>query len=154
MARVSRKNRQKMYYANYVSSAPIYKYDTDGNIEYLTIDGEQVPITVGEKEPYYSLPVKFNANISGKLNDAIIRAFGADKSDNHAQIIAPKDVLPFAIGTRIWLRSEVKYIDEGKTMVDGASADYEVRGVLHEGLLEDMFYLTVLNDEGGVSNAN
>lgn len=95
----------------------------------------------------YNPPIEFKANIAGKLNDVIVRAFGADASDNHAQIVVDKGVLPFKIGTRIWLRSKVEYKDEAKTIVDGDSADYIVKGLMLEALDHDEFYLEVLNHE-------
>jgi len=140
-----KKNKQKMYYSQKTGSRAVYARDDDGNIIYETIDGKRTPVETGETEVSYAGAVEFYANINGKLNDAIVRAFGVDNSDNHAQITANKDEFPFVIGTRIWLKSEVKYLDVDKTMIDEDSADYEVRGVLHEGLNEDMFYLVVLN---------
>ena len=141
------KNKQKMFYANPQESKPIYETDEFGNIKYIEVDGEMVPVETGEYTPSITMPKEFKANINGKLNDVIIRAFGADSSDNHAQIVADKNVLPFEIGTRIWLRSKVEYTDSEKTIPDIYSADYRVDGVLREGLNEDMFYLTVLNHE-------
>lgn len=145
--RTLNKNKQKQFYSNPGKSVPIYETDEDGNIQYIEVDGELVPVETGEYEPGFSMPVEFKANISGKLNDVIVRAFGADSSNNHAQIVADKGVLPFKIGTRIWLRSKVEYKDEAKTIPDGDSADYVIRGLLLEDLNQDMFYLEVLNHE-------
>lgn len=145
--RTLNKNKQKQYYSNPGKLVPIYETDEDGNIRYIEVDGELAPVETGEYEPGFSTPVEFKANISGKLNDVIVRAFGADSSNNHAQIVADKGVLPFKIGTRIWLRSKVEYKDEAKTIPDGDSADYRVDGLMLEGINEDMFYLSVLNHE-------
>ena len=136
-----------MFYSQRIGWQEEYELDEDGNIKTMEIDGEIVPVKTGEKKLTYGDVVEFYANINGKLNDAIVRAFGVDNSDNHAQITADKDEFPFVVGTRIWLKSDVKYIDASKTIVDQDSADYEVRGVLREGLNEDMFYLVVLNHE-------
>ena len=145
--RTLNKNKQKQYYSNPGKLVPIYETDDDGNIRYIEIDGELVPVETGEYEPGYSLPVEFKANIAGKLDNVIIRAAGADASDNHAQIVVDKGVLPFKIGTRIWLRSKVEYKDEARTIVDGDSADYIVKGIMLEALDHDEFYLEVLNHE-------
>lgn len=142
-----RQNKQHMYYSQRIGWQEQYEVDDYGNIKYIEIDGEQVPIPTGEKKLTYGAVNEFYANINGKLNDAIVRAFGVDNSDNHAQITSNKDEFPFVVGTRIWLKSDVLYVDEDKTIVDQDSADYEVRGVLREGLNEDMFYLVVLNHE-------
>lgn len=141
------KNKQKQYYSNPGKLVPIYDTDDEGNIRYIEVDGELVPVETGEYEPGFSLPVEFKANIAGKLDNVVIRASGADASDNHAQIVADKGVLPFKIGTRIWLRSKVEYKDEAKTIVDGDSADYIVKGLMLEALDHDEFYLEVLNHE-------
>lgn len=145
--RTLNRNKQKMFYSKPGESTPIYETDEFGNIKYITVDGEQIPVETGEYSPGFSMPVEFKANIAGKLSDVIIRAFGADSSDNHAQIVSDKNVLPFEIGTRIWKKSKVRYKDDAKTIVDGDSADYVVRGLLLEGLSEDMFYLEVLSHE-------
>lgn len=142
-----KKNKQKMYYSQRNGWQDEYELDEDGEVKTIVIDGEDVPVPTGEKKLSYGSVVEFYANINGKLNDAIVRAFGVDNSDNHAQITANKDEFPFVVGTRIWLKSDVKYIDASETTVDQDSADYEVRGVLREGLNEDMFYLVVLNHE-------
>lgn len=149
--RMLKKNKQNMYYSQRIGWQDVYEKDEYGNIKYTEIneDGSviQIPIPTGEKELIYGDAIPFKANINGKLNDAIVRAFGVDNSDNHAQITASKDRFPFVVGTRIWLNSEVLYKDESKTIIDQDSADYEVRGVLREGLNEDLFYLVVLNHE-------
>lgn len=145
--RTLNKNKQKQYYSNPGKLVPIYETDDEGNIRYIEVDGELVPVETGEYEPGYSIPVEFKANIAGKLDDVIIRASGADASDNHAQIVVDKGVLSFKIGTRIWLRSKVRYKDEAKTIVDGDSADYIVKGLMLEALEHDEFYLEVLNHE-------
>ena len=145
--RTLNRNKQKMFYSNPGESTPIYEMDEDGNIIYIEVDGEQIPVETGEYSPGFSMPEELKANIAGKLSEVIIQAFGADSSNNHAQIVSDKDVLPFEIGTRIWKKSRVIYKDEAKTIVDSESADYVVRGILLEGLNEDMFYLEVLNHE-------
>lgn len=145
--RTLNRNKQKQYYSNPGKLVPIYETDEEGNIKYIEVDGELVPVETGEYEPGFSMPVEFKANIAGKLDNVVIRASGADASDNHAQIVADKGTLPFKIGTRIWLRSKVEYKDEAKTIPDGDSADYVVRGLMLEDLNQDMFYLEVLNHE-------
>lgn len=145
--RTLNKNKQKQFYSNPGKLVPVYELDDDGNIRYIEVDGELVPVETGEYEPGFSLPVEFKANIAGKLDNVVIQAFGADASDNHAQIVADKGILPFKIGTRIWLRSKVGYKDEAKTIVDGDSADYSVKGIMLEALDHDEFYLEVLNHE-------
>lgn len=148
--RMQRRNKQTMKYSLQGSTYPIYKKDDDGNIIYKDIDGNLEPVETGEYITGYEPTVDFCASINGRLHEAMVRAFGTDESNNYAQIVAEKNTLPFKIGTRIWKKSEVIYKDSEKTIVDGDSADYVVRGILDESLNEDMFYLQKLNHEQGV----
>lgn len=147
-----RKNKQKMYYSVRLGNFPVYRKDKDGNIESIEVDGELVPVPTGEYENGYDVPIEFNNNISGSLNALAIQPYGTDASHTHAIITADKDELPFNVGTRIWLKSEVKYKDIGKTIVDADSADYEVRDVDRTHLEHDSFYLVPLNHEDVVAN--
>lgn len=145
--RALNKNKQKMKYSNYKESTPVYERDSDGNIIYISVDGENVPVETGEYETGYETPVDFKANINSTLTEAFIRAFGVDKSSNKSTIVCTKGALPFAIGTRIWRNSDVGYKDTDKTIVDGDSADYEVIAVNDEALHEDTFLLQKLSKE-------
>lgn len=145
--RTLNRNKQRMKYSNYKESLPVYERDSDGNIIYISVDGENVPIETGEYETGYEKPTCFRANINSTLTEAFIRAFGVDKSSNKSTIVCSKGFLPFEIGTRIWRKSEVRYKDTAKTIVDGDSADYEVVAVNDEALNEDMFLLQKLSNE-------
>ena len=142
--RAMEKNKQKMKYSIRLGKHPVYKKDKQGNIVYMTIQGEQVPQEIGYEDDYADI-VDFEANINGRLHEAMVRAFGTDNSKSYAQIVCAKNSLPLDIGTRVWRTSEVKYKADGS--VDETSADYVVRGKLTEGLNEDMYYLQVLNRE-------
>lgn len=135
------KNKQKMYYALQSVKVPIYEYDEDGNIKYITIDGEQVPVETGEYELGYSEPVEFFANINNKLTEIVWQSYGIDDSTKYAQIVASKGELPLKAGSVIWKKSDVGYKDGEKTIVDANTADYVVKGVADEGLTEDLFLL-------------
>lgn len=139
------RNKQSMYYSNKGEIMPVYERDKDGNIVYIKVNGVDIPSETGEKEVVYQDPVFFKASISSKLHEALVRAFGDDDSSSYSQIVAAKGYLPFEIGTRIWRNSAFKYKPDGS--VDENSADYEVRGVLNEGLNQDLFYLKVLVSE-------
>lgn len=139
--RLLRKNMQPMKYALQDGEIPIYETDEDGNIIYIEVDGQKVPVETGEYTTGYSSPVDFEANINNKLAEVLIKDFGIDDSTNYAQIVVEKDALPIKNGSVIWKKSEVKYKDEGKTIVDEKSADYLVKGVADEGQSEDLFLL-------------
>ena len=62
-------NRQKMFYSKQIGQVPVYDTDEDGNLKYITVDGNQVPIETGEYTTGYDVPVPFRSSISNKLRD-------------------------------------------------------------------------------------
>lgn len=139
--RLLRKNMQPMKYSLQDGRVPIYERDENGDIVYIEVDGQKIPVETGEYETGYSIPVDFMANINNKLAEVFIKDFGIDDSTNYAQIVAEKDYLPLKNGSVIWKKSEVKYKDNSKNIIDEKSADYIVKGVADEGQTEDLFLL-------------
>lgn len=123
------KNKQKMYYALQSGEVPIYEYDEDGNIKYITIDGEQVPVETGEYELGYSEPVEFFGNIALSGGDSEVVEYGIDTSAYDATLVTDKGAVPLTETSLIWFQSEVGYKDTAKTIVDGNTADYRVLAV-------------------------
>uniref|UniRef100_A0AAU8B8C1 Uncharacterized protein n=1 Tax=Dulem virus 39 TaxID=3145757 RepID=A0AAU8B8C1_9CAUD len=123
------KNKQKMYYALQSGEVPIYETDEDGNIKYITIDGEQVPVETGEYELGYSEPVKFFGNIALSGGDSEVVEYGIDTSAYDATLVTDKGAVPITETSLIWFQSEVGYKDNAKTIVDGNTADYRVLAV-------------------------
>ena len=135
-------NQQKMYYSLQGERVPIYETDENGNIIYYTdSDGNQIAMQTGEQTTGYSQPVSFFANISNKLNEVVWKDYGVDNSTEYAQLIVSKGELPLKVGSVIWKKSEVGYKDDEKTIVDGTTADYTVKGIADEGMSEDLFLL-------------
>lgn len=149
--RTLRKNRQKMFYSLYKSAEPIYETDEDGNIKYMEIDGVQVPIEVGTREPHYDTPVEFKANIHSELSEMHLKSYGVDQSSIYSEIVVEKGKLPLKIGTIIWRESEIIYEDEEHTTPKQSSADYTVKGIMTEALHED-YYLLQRNSSEGDNN--
>ena len=140
--RTLHKNTQRMYYALQIGEVPVYQTDADGNIMYyVDSDGNKIPLETGETELGYGEPVEFLANINNKLDEVAWREYGIDNSANYAQIVVSKDELPLKAGSVIWKKSEIRYKDENKTIVNVSTADYVVKGVADEGLTEDLFLL-------------
>lgn len=123
------KNKQKMYYALQIGEVPIYEIDEDGNIKYITIDGEQVPVETGEYELGYSEPVEFFGNIALSGGDSEVVEYGIDTSAYDATLVTDKGAVPLTETSLIWFQSEVGYKDTAKTIVDGNTADYRVLAV-------------------------
>lgn len=139
--RQPKRDKQNMYYSLAGVSTVEYEKDEDGNIVYIEIDGEQVPIPTGETEPHFGEPVKFKASISSNLNEMHIKSYGVDGSSIYSEICCKKGYLPLKVGSLIWRESEIKWEDETNRIPLGSSADYTVKGLMTEGLTEDFYLL-------------
>ena len=91
-----RSNKQKMKYSLFVSSTQEYELDEDGNIVYVEVDGEMIPVKVGETEEHYATPVDFKACITSELNELHMKAFGVDQSSIYSTLTCKKGYLPLA----------------------------------------------------------
>nr|DAH34162.1 MAG TPA: hypothetical protein [Caudoviricetes sp.] len=131
-------NKQKMLYSLPNGRGPVYELDENGDVKYIVIDGESVPVITGETETAYEEPVKFFANISNKLSEALMKEFGIDQSTNYVQIASDKGRLPLTVGSLVWKKSSVAHKN---LRPDPKSADYKVIGVADEGLTVDLFLL-------------
>lgn len=127
--RLLRKNKQKMKYSLQIGEVPIYERDEEGNIIYIDVDGQKVPVETGETEIGYSKPVDFRGNIAMSGGESEAKSFGVDISDYDAVLLMEKNQIPIDETSLIWHMSEVKYADEQNTIVDKKSADYTVKRV-------------------------
>lgn len=127
--RLLRKNMQQMKYSLQDGRVPIYERDENGDIVYIEVDGEKIPVETGEYETGYSAPVDFMGNISMSGGEAEAKEFGMDIGDFDAVIVLEKDAVPITETSIIWHTSPVKYKDEQNTIVDSKSADYAVKRV-------------------------
>lgn len=127
--RLLRKNMQPMKYSLQDGRVPIYERDENGDIVYIEVDGERIPVETGEYETGYSAPVDFMGNISMSGGEAEAKEFGMDIGDFDAVIILEKDAIHISETSIIWHTSPVKYKDEQNTIVDSKSADYAVKRV-------------------------
>ena len=127
--RLLRKNMQPMKYSLQDGRVPIYERDENGDIVYIEVDGNKVPVETGEYETGYSAPVDFMGNISMSGGEAEAKEFGMDIGDFDAVIVLEKDAVPLTETSIIWHTSPVKYKDEQNTIVDSKSADYAVKRV-------------------------
>lgn len=127
--RLLEKNKQNLKYALQVGEVPIYERDEDGNIIYIEVDGQKVPVETGETEVGYAKPVDFRGNIAMSGGEAEAKSFGVDISEYDAILLMEKDRIQIDETSIIWHMSEVKYADEQNTIVDRKSADYTVKRV-------------------------
>lgn len=127
--RLLEKNKQNLKYALQVGEVPVYERDEDGNIIYIEVDGQKVPVETGETEPGYSNPIDFRGNIAMSGGEAEAKSFGVDISEYDAIILMEKNRIPIDETSLIWHTSKVRYIDEQNTIVDRKSADYSIKRV-------------------------
>ena len=120
---------QPMKYSLQDGRVPIYERDENGDIVYIKVDGQKIPVETGEYETGYSAPVDFMGNISMSGGEAEAKEFGMDIGDFDAVIVLEKDAVPLTETSIIWHTSLVKYKDEQNTIVDSKSADYAVKRV-------------------------
>lgn len=135
------RDKQQMYYSLAGDSTKEYERDEDGNIVYVEIDGEQVPIETGEMKSHYTEPVPFRASISSQLNEMHIKSYGVDASSIYSELCCKKGYLPIKVGTVIWRETPIDWEDETNKIPLASSADYTVKGIMTEGLTEDFFLL-------------
>lgn len=141
--RTLKRNKQKMWYSLQNGKEPIYKLDEDGNIEYITDDeGNQVPVETGEYKISYTDPVAFKGYVGSQLENAIMRAWGSDNTNNFAVLVVDKQekdenntLLDFPNGAIIW-RKKAPVVP-----FDFTTAEYTVDGVMDEELNETSYYL-------------
>ena len=126
--RLLEKNKQNLKYALQVGEVPIYERDEDGNIIYIEVDGQKVPVETGETEVVYSNPIDFRGNIAMSGGEAEAKSFGVDISEYDAVLLMEKDRIPIDETSLIWHMSEVKHADE-QNIVDRKSADYTIKRV-------------------------
>lgn len=127
--RLLEKNKQNLKYALQVGEVPVYERDEDGNIIYIEVDGQKVPVETGETEPGYSNPIDFRGNIAMSGGEAEAKSFGVDISEYDAILLMKKNRIPIDETSLIWHTSKVRYIDEQNTIVDRKSADYSIKRV-------------------------
>ena len=124
-----RRNKQKMYYSNLVSGTPIYERDENGNIKYIAVDGNQVPVETGETEITYSLPTEMQANIAFSGDETTVQEFGVDLSSYDAVVVFEKGRYALTETSIIWFETAPGYKDDKHTIVDADTADYKVVSV-------------------------
>lgn len=125
-----KKNKQKLWYSTYAEQITEYYRDSDGNIIYDEIDGDQIPRIRGERAKY-NKPVLFYANVSAGKGTAQEEVFGPDV--DFARSITTTDLtLPIDELSLVWIESKPKYLADGT--VDPDSADYKVAAKPARGL--------------------
>lgn len=120
-----KKNQQLLWYSTYADQITEYYRDSDGNIIYDEIEGEQIPRIKCERAGYNN-PVHFDINVSAGKGTAQEEVFGV--SLDYTKTISTSDMdLPISETSLIWFETEPNYNEDGT--VNEASADYSVVGI-------------------------
>lgn len=142
--RTLRKNKQKMYYAIPLDSEEDFARDSNGDplIDCVDDDGTIYYQYTGEPVSIYSEPTEFSANIDGEIRETMAQEFGITSNPNYAKLVTAKGAFNFPINTIIWRGSRPEYrpFKDG-IIVDSASADYDLVGIIDEALHEDEYLL-------------
>lgn len=150
--RMLKKNKQNMHYSLFIGETEIYEKDQDGNIKYTEIeeDGEivRVPISIGTMAAHYGEPTPFKSSISSELNELQMRSWGVDQSAIYSQLTVNKGYLPLKIGALVWRENDIEWEDEVNKIPLASSADYTCKGLMTEGLYEDLYLLQRNSSEG------
>lgn len=120
------KNKVKMRYAQYLTEAPDYILDENGDriIEYVTDEGNIIYAESGESVPTYSSDEKITASISESGGEAEAQEYGLSVSDYEAILVFEKGAYPIKEGSLIWVNSPVEY------QYGGTEIEVDVDGVM------------------------
>lgn len=111
--RTLQRNKQDLFYAQYLGKLQKQKIDKNGNI-----------IKIGEKKDTYGEPKPFKGNITMSGGEVEAAEFGLDLSDYDAKVVFEKNLYPIKEGYIIWHESEPVVDNDGHSLV--TSADYRV----------------------------
>jgi hypothetical protein len=125
--RMLNKNKQQLYYANFVKGGePIYK-EVNGEkvISYVDDEGNVYYEEIGTTQSHYTEPIPLKGNISMSGNgEAEAVEFGLNLADYSAVLVVAKNCATIDETTYIWHNSEVVVDSNG--YADKQSADYRV----------------------------
>lgn len=110
--RMLQRDKRNLKYAKLLGTRTKTKTDSKGNV-----------VKTGEKEPYYSEPIDFKANIVMSGGNADMVEYGLNLADYSAKIVTSKDYIPLKEGDLIWDKTE-PIVDDGNAVK--TSADYVV----------------------------
>lgn len=128
MMRTLRRNKQAMKYSIKGERQPIYALDENGNkiVEFVDDEGNVYYRETGSYTNGWHEPVEFMGNIAMSGGEVEAQEYGLSVGDYNSIIVVSKGTVPLVEGALIWLKSEVKYLDEQNINLDKTSADFEV----------------------------
>lgn len=139
-----KKNQQPLYYATYSEEIKVYQRDENGDIVYIEVDGELIPVEIGSA-PGYNTPVLFHANISAGKGTAQEEVFGTGIDFTRTISTADMSCLIDELSL-IWIEHAPEYNADGTVIAD--SADYKVAAKPAKGLNSIMIAIKALPAKG------
>lgn len=139
--RTLNKNKQKMFFSQFLATGMRYDTDDEWNpMYYETDEGERIYTETSESMAYYSEPQEMKANIAESGGEAEAMEYGLSVADYEAVLVYERGKYPLQEGSYIWLAdTPVGYeynskevpveIDGEKVMMkapDVSTADYIV----------------------------
>lgn len=114
--RTLNKNKQKMFFAQFLATGMRYDTDDEWNpMYYETDEGERIYTETSESMAYYSEPQEMKANIAESGGEAEAKEFGLSVGDYEAVLVYSRGEYPLKEGSYIWLDdTEVGYEYNGK----------------------------------------
>lgn len=122
--RTLNKNKQKMFFSQFLATGMRYDTDDEWNpMYYETDEGERIYSETSENMAYYSKPREMKANIAESGGEAEAKEFGLSVGDYEAVLVYSRGEYPLKEGSYIWLDdTEVGYEYNGQEVpveVDG-----------------------------------
>lgn len=143
--RTLKRNKQAMKYSIKGEEQPIYVLDESGNkiVEFVDEEGNEYYKETGSYTNGWCEPIEFEGNIAMSSGEAEAQEYGLSIGDYNAIVVVSKGTVPLVEGSIIWLKNEVKYLDEENINLDKTSADFEVIKV-SESLNETKYILKAI----------
>lgn len=135
--RTLRKNMQKLKYVLYEDEVPIYEKDSEGNVVYDDIDGEEVPRIV-DYQSGFGEPVEFFGNIMFSGSPSEAEVYGVSIGSYDSRMVLSNDKIPITETSLIFKESAPQYDTNGK--LKESSADFRVIRVAR-GLTDTVYLL-------------
>ena len=130
--RTLKRNQQKLYYAELLSSEPVYVLDENGNKIVAYIDDSVIPPVTyyeerGVTKEHYSKPIPIVANIAQSNGEMQEQEYGLSEGSYSAILVTEKGKYPITETCLIWHTTEPEVDDEGYALAE--SADYTILSI-------------------------
>lgn len=120
-----KRNQKTIYYTLYQDSVPVYELDENGEIIYVEINGEKIPVETGETTSGYSEVKDFCFNVSASKGETENNVFGKSL-DYDKVLLTHNTACEIDEYSRLWIDTKPLIGNDGKT---DSEPEYEVKRV-------------------------